>query len=81
MTKSYTNRTLIRDGDLVAEVQVKLADDHEDWGPTMSLDDAKKVDKVRLAMRTKDYDEVRKLAKLYRLVPVDHTPDRDTTAA
>ena len=81
MTKSYTNRTLIRDGDLVAEVQVKLADDHEDWRPTMSIDDATKVDMVRQAMRAKDYDQVRKLAKLYRLVPVEHSPGRDTTAA
>jgi len=78
---THTNRTLIRDGDLVAEVQVLLSDDHEDWGPTMSLDDAAKVDRVRQAMRQKNYDEVRMLAKLYRLVPVDTTPGRDSSAA
>ena len=68
MTK--TNK-LIRDGSLVAEIQVELSDENDPWGPTMSLDDAERVDKVRSAMRRHDYDTVRSLGRLYRLVPVE----------
>ena len=81
MTTSYTNKKLIRDGDLVAEVQIELSDDHEEWGPTMSLSDARKVDEVRDAMRRHDYDAVRQIARLYRLVPLDDSPRHDTNAA
>lgn len=66
---------LIRDEDLVAEVAVELGDADEPWGPTISLDDAKKIDEVREAMRQRDYEKVRAVGRLYRLVPIDTQPN------
>ena len=38
---------LVREGDLVAEVTVELLDDAGAWSPTLSIDDASKLDDVR----------------------------------
>lgn len=69
--KQYTAQRLVRDGDLVAEVEIKLEKHDHEWGPTMSMDDALKLDTVRDAMRQKNYDAVRTLGKLYRLTPIE----------
>ena len=79
--KNYRAKKLIRDGDLIAEVEVDLHDGIGDWEPTMSKDDAFKVDDVCDAMRRKDYQAVAKLARLYRLVPVGKDQPSSTDAA
>lgn len=68
--KQHKARRLIRDGDLVAEVEIELEGHDHEWGPTMSMDDALKLDAVRNAMRDKDYDAVHNIGKLYRLTPL-----------
>ncbi len=72
--KRYRTQRLIRDGNLVAEVEIELEDDDRAWGPTLSKEDAFKLDDVREAMRSKNYRAVNKVGKLYRLSPLN---DRD----
>jgi len=45
---------LIHEGKYAAEVAIELHYDDEAWSPTMSLDDARKLDDVRLALRRGD---------------------------
>jgi hypothetical protein len=65
---------LIRERDLVAEIDVELL--HEDdadgpgWGPYLSLADAQRLESVRRALRAGDLAEAQKSARVYRLTPV-----------
>jgi hypothetical protein len=61
---------LIREGKYAAEVTVELIDDGESWSPTMSLDDARKLEAVRLALRRGDIAEAAKLGSVFALTPV-----------
>ena len=61
---------LIREKDYVAEVAVDLVDSSEPWGPYLSLDDARKLDEVRSALRRGDIAAALKLGDVYLLTPV-----------
>lgn len=62
---------LVREGDLVAEVSVRLLDDAGVWSPALSLDDATKLDDVRRALRSGDLRRASQLAdQVYRLTPL-----------
>ena len=68
-TKASTK--LVREGDLVAEVEVNLVDAESGWAPYLSLDDASKLDDVRDALRAGDVKRASRLAsRVYRLTPV-----------
>lgn len=45
---------LIREGRYAAEVAVDLIEDETGWSPYLSLEDAKKLDAVRVALRAGD---------------------------
>ncbi len=45
---------LLREGDFIAEVGVERIDDPPGWGPYLSLDDARKLDRVRAALKAGD---------------------------
>jgi hypothetical protein len=45
---------LIRERKYAAEITIELIDTEESWSPTMSLDDAQKLETVRLALRRGD---------------------------
>ncbi len=63
---------LVREGDFVAEVQVRLVEDDSDWSPYLSPDDAFKLDDVRDALRAGDLKRAAQLAaRLYRLTPME----------
>ena len=63
---------LVREGDFVAEVQVRLLEDDCDWSPYLSPDDAFKLDDVRDALRAGDLKRAAQLAaRLYRLTPME----------
>ena len=63
---------LVREGDFVAEVAVRLVEDESDWSPYLSLEDAFKLDEVRDALRAGDVKRAAQLAAfLYRLTPVE----------
>jgi hypothetical protein len=63
---------LVHEGNYAAEVDVELIDTGEGWAPYLSLEDAKKLDDVREALRKGDISTVSKLARVYRLTPVTH---------
>ena len=68
-----TRRTateLLREGRYVAEVTVELEYDEESWSPTMSLDDAKKLERVTCALRSGDIAEAAKDAHVFELLPL-----------
>ena len=59
-TKS--SKRLVREGDLVAEVDVHLIEAEGGWTPYLSLDDAYKLDDVRDALRAGDVKRASQLA-------------------
>jgi hypothetical protein len=59
---------LIHEGKYAAEVVVSYSD--ESWSPTMSLDDARKLERVRLALRCGDIAEAAKDGQVFELTPV-----------
>jgi Asp-tRNA(Asn)/Glu-tRNA(Gln) amidotransferase A subunit family amidase len=62
---------LVREGDLVAEVDVHLLEAEGGWSPYLSLDDAYRLDDVRQALRAGDIKRASSLAsRVYRLTPV-----------
>ncbi|NNM72508.1 hypothetical protein [Enterovirga aerilata] len=65
-----TTTKLIRDGRYVAEVDIELEYSDEPWSPTMSLDDAEKLERVRTALRRGDISEAAKEAKVFELLPL-----------
>ncbi len=64
------HREIIHEGGYAAEVEVDLIDSGEGWSPYLSLEDAKRVEAVREALRRGDLAAAGKLAQVYRLVPV-----------
>jgi len=60
----------IHEGRYAAEVEVELEYDDESWSPTMSVDDARKLERVRLALRRGDPAEAAKEARVFELTPV-----------
>lgn len=68
-----TNRRqtkLVREGQYVAEVEVELIEADEGWAPYLSLEDSKKLDAVREALRQGNLECAGKLGRVYRLLPV-----------
>lgn len=70
MTTRVTSK-LVREGELVAEVDVRLIEEEAGWSPYLSLEDACKLDDVRDALRAGDIQRASRLAaRVYRLTPV-----------
>jgi hypothetical protein len=62
---------LVREGRYVAEVDVISIETGGGWSPYYSLDDAEKLDKVRLALRSGDLKAATALgARVYEMTPV-----------
>ena len=61
---------LIHEGKYAAEVTIDLEYSDERWSPTMSADDACKLDAVRLALRAGNLAEAAKLGRVFELTPV-----------
>jgi len=64
------HRELVHEGEYAAEVEVELIETEDGWSPYLSLQDAQKVEAVREALRRADLTAARKLARVYRLMPV-----------
>lgn len=70
MTLKVSKR-LVREGDIVAEVDVQLVEDPTGWSPYLSLQDANKLDAVRQALKKGDLRRASDLAnRVYRLTPL-----------
>jgi hypothetical protein len=61
---------LIHEGKYAAEVVVELSYSDESWSPTMSIDDARKLERVRLALRCGDIAEAARYGRVFELTPV-----------
>ncbi len=61
---------LLREGEYAAEVDVELIDSDVGWAPYLSLEDAQKLDEVRMALRQEDLKKAGKLGRLYKLTPL-----------
>ncbi|MCB8836191.1 hypothetical protein [Aurantimonas sp. VKM B-3413] len=68
MTRSSVR--LIHEGNLAAEVTVKLKDEAGDWSPAISLADMRRLDRVRMALRRGDVQAETKDRRLFRLTPL-----------
>ena len=62
---------LVHEGDFVAEVPVDLVETEDGWSPYLSVEDAKKLDEVREALRRGDLKSAAKLGRIFRLTPVN----------
>jgi len=66
MTKRRHTK-LIREGQYAAEVEVELTETADGWSPSLSLDDAYKLDEVRQALRRGDIQAASRLARVFSL--------------
>lgn len=64
------HRKLIHEGDYVAEVEVQLIEEEDGWSPYLTLEDTKKLDQVRKALRRGDVEAASQLARVFHLTPV-----------
>ncbi|MBI2528481.1 MAG: hypothetical protein HYV93_21170 [Candidatus Rokubacteria bacterium] len=62
--------TLVREGPYAAEVDVELIEAGDGWSPYLSLDDARKLDAVREALRSGDIQAAARHARVFSLTPV-----------
>ena len=69
MTKRK-NTKIVREGNYLAEVDIELIDSSESWAPFLSLEDARKLDEVREALRLGDIETAAKKAKIFILNPI-----------
>ncbi len=61
---------LIHEGQYAAEVEVALIETDDGWSPYLSLEDARKLDAVRKALRRGDLKQASQLGRLFELTPV-----------
>jgi hypothetical protein len=60
----------VLEGDYLAKVPVELIIRDHEWSPSLSMADALKLDRVRLALRQGDIATAAKEADIYKLTPV-----------
>jgi hypothetical protein len=60
----------IREGKYAAEVPVELIEEEGGWSPYFSLEDAKKLETVRLALRKGDVATAAKYGSVFQLLPL-----------
>jgi hypothetical protein len=70
MTETRKSKELIHEGKYAAEVTIDLLYSDESWSPTMSADDARKLEAVRLALRAGDIATAAKYSRVFELTPV-----------
>ena len=61
---------LIHEGKYAAEVEIELHYSDDSWSPTMSANDARKLETVMLALRQGDIAEAAKYGRVFELTPV-----------
>jgi hypothetical protein len=67
-TRRHTK--FVREGAYAAEVEVELIEDGNGWSPYLSLNDARKLDDVRDALRRGDIQAASRYARVFSLTPV-----------
>jgi hypothetical protein len=54
----------------LAEINVELIENDDEWSPYLSIEDARKLDELRLALRNKELEKAKKYGKIYLLKPI-----------
>jgi hypothetical protein len=70
MTKKRKTLKLIHEGKFAAEVPVELIEDETGWSPYLSIEDAGRLDAVRLALKKGDIASASKHGRVFELLPV-----------
>ena len=70
MMRTTPTVELVHEGRYAAEVDVSLIETDGDWSPYFSLEDAEKLEAVRLALRNGDLKTAAKLGRVFELKPV-----------
>jgi hypothetical protein len=60
----------VHEGPYVAAVEVDWIESETGWSPCLSLDDAMKLDEVRVALKKGDLRTAANLGRVYELTPV-----------
>jgi hypothetical protein len=61
---------LIHEGKYAAEVPIELIEDETGWSPHVAIDDVKKLDRIRLALRRGDVAAASREARVFELLPI-----------
>ena len=69
--KKRPKTKLVHEGDFAAEVLIDLIETEDEWSPNLSVEDAKKLDEVRSALQRGDLEAAAKLARVFRLTPIN----------
>ena len=67
---SRRHRKLIHEGEYAAEVEVELIEAEEGWSPYLSLEEARRLDTVREALRRGDVEAATCDARVCHLTPL-----------
>ena len=70
--KTKTQTKNIHEGEYMAEIEVIMTYNDDEWSPYLSIEDVEKLDTVRLALRQNNLKTASKLAKVYHLTPVTY---------
>jgi hypothetical protein len=61
---------LIHEGRYAAEIPIELIEDDTGWSPYLSVEDAMKLDAVRLALKAGDVAAAAKHGRVFELLPL-----------
>ncbi len=61
---------MVREGKYIAEVPVELIEDDTGWSPYLTIEETRKLDAVRLALRDGDVAAAAKYGRVFELTPV-----------
>ena len=68
--KKRRHTKLVHVENYVAEVDIELIDSEEGWSPYLSVEDAKRLDEVKRALRKGDLKTASRLSRVFMLTPV-----------
>lgn len=68
MTRSTVE--FVHEGKYAAEVRIDLIEDESGWSPYLSMEDARKLEAVRRALRQGDVAGAARFARVFELLPV-----------
>jgi hypothetical protein len=57
-------------GRYVAEVEVELIVSEDEWAPYLSVEDATRLDDVRVALQREDMESASRYGRIYKLEPI-----------
>jgi hypothetical protein len=63
-------KKFIHEGKYAAEVEVELVETENGWAPYIKLEDALKLDELRIALKHGDLEKAKEMAKIYLLKPI-----------